>query len=77
MAEHLHNLQKISIHALREEGDFAVLVICLAVTPISIHALREEGDIWTDCNGSKVNISIHALREEGDQRPGWNSRNSF
>ena len=33
----------ISIHALREEGDLRLLY-CPAATGISIHALREEGD---------------------------------
>ena len=36
-------LQRISIHALREEGDLGVLVDD-RVQHISIHALREEGD---------------------------------
>ena len=36
---------KISIHALREEGDAADRRIRLQVFPISIHALREEGDL--------------------------------
>ena len=36
-------MEIISIHALREEGDSAV--VCPALKyPISIHALREEGD---------------------------------
>ena len=34
----------ISIHALREEGDFTACAICLLSIDISIHALREEGD---------------------------------
>ena len=34
----------MSIHALREEGDLAVLALVLVVLAISIHALREEGD---------------------------------
>ena len=34
---------KISIHALREEGD-ALGRHCPQANPISIHALREEGD---------------------------------
>ena len=36
-------LRRISIHALREEGDSSLLPV---ITPllISIHALREEGD---------------------------------
>ena len=36
--------KKISIHALREEGD-VVSALCVQVSSnISIHALREEGD---------------------------------
>ena len=35
---------KISIHALREEGDIGQTKICLPWSAISIHALREEGD---------------------------------
>ena len=34
----------ISIHALREEGDFR-LCAAFSSPPISIHALREEGDV--------------------------------
>ena len=34
----------ISIHALREEGDLAVLALLCTGGDISIHALREEGD---------------------------------
>ena len=37
------NLDKISIHALREEGD-SIRCLLLSVVSISIHALREEGD---------------------------------
>ena len=58
----------ISIHALREEGDWYVVVEPIFSAPISIHALREEGDpafILFDCIIPP--ISIHALREEGDQ----------
>ena len=43
MVRHRHN--KISIHALREEGD-VIRVGNLLVGNISIHALREEGD-WS------------------------------
>ena len=59
---------RISIHALREEGDgrkHKALVVVL----ISIHALREEGD--KSRSSSRYNgtaISIHALREEGDRQ---------
>ena len=35
---------KISIHALREEGDAAASAKTAAEAKISIHALREEGD---------------------------------
>ena len=58
--------EKISIHALREEGDLPQARFSVSVV-ISIHALREEGDpgmprpLRTVCG-----ISIHALREEGD-----------
>ena len=38
-----HLTHDISIHALREEGDNALLLIFRHVL-ISIHALREEGD---------------------------------
>ena len=34
----------ISIHALREEGDFDLLSKTVLIRVISIHALREEGD---------------------------------
>ena len=56
---------KISIHALREEGDQGTVDIAQA-TPISIHALREEGDDRCVVDDCVHNISIHALREEGD-----------
>ena len=35
---------RISIHALREEGDHQHFVVLQAGGDISIHALREEGD---------------------------------
>ena len=40
---------KISIHALREEGD-ALGRHCPQANPISIHALREEGDLNHSCH---------------------------
>ena len=40
--------RKISIHALREEGDEPRLLHHPLRQVISIHALREEGDLWTD-----------------------------
>ena len=39
----------ISIHALREEGDYNALVRRLDDLEISIHALREEGDRIGSC----------------------------
>ena len=59
---------KISIHALREEGD--EWPGCQAQAfPISIHALREEGDGKRVRHSQRRTISIHALREEGDPCP--------
>ena len=40
-----YDLQLISIHALREEGDAAGIQFFAVSDTISIHALREEGDI--------------------------------
>ena len=57
---------KISIHALREEGDDGVLLTELVEIEISIHALREEGDLLLLNVSIGQEISIHALREEGD-----------
>ena len=57
---------KISIHALREEGDRPQNLRC-SLQAISIHALREEGDPRNlIVRAPLVQISIHALREEGD-----------
>ena len=59
-------VRAISIHALREEGDFKVRVFGPQLN-ISIHALREEGDLTPDIMKIYAKrISIHALREEGD-----------
>ena len=59
----------ISIHALREEGDYNALVRRLDDLEISIHALREEGDCPVRVGDLRdIEISIHALREEGDGR---------
>ena len=57
----------ISIHALREEGDFRKKAFANDIEMISIHALREEGDQLRQAfQVQKYYISIHALREEGD-----------
>ena len=61
--------RRISIHALREEGDLALPAALRNHLVISIHALREEGDTGCASNNSPGGISIHALREEGDA--GW------
>ena len=68
---------KISIHALREEGDLFFLMGGSFLCLISIHALREEGDSFNKVHKTEMRyISIHALREEGDSRflRGWQSR---
>ena len=60
--------KNISIHALREEGDFHLNAVCCCFFPISIHALREEGDVRDYVRARACQyISIHALREEGDK----------
>ena len=57
---------RISIHALREEGDRRGEMLT-GLYRISIHALREEGDYSAGKADSSMEwISIHALREEGD-----------
>ena len=60
---------EISIHALREEGDFKAGYFAL-IHGISIHALREEGDVKEKTYADITVISIHALREEGDALSG-------
>ena len=68
--------EKISIHALRGEGDGNVTGTGFP-TVISIHALRGEGDANSSVALFDANISIHALRGEGDDDIrqnlfGWN-----
>ena len=57
--------ERISIHALRGEGDIKKHLINNKVS-ISIHALRGEGDFFNTGKNGRKNISIHALRGEGD-----------
>ena len=64
--EHTDHRPSISIHALREEGDFLSTDRLVILIPISIHALREEGDRFDPSLAHGFPISIHALREEGD-----------
>ena len=48
---------KISIHALREEGDLQLQQCPLELELISIHALREEGDVpWLLSIGRCMNF---------------------
>ena len=61
---------RISIHALREEGDDTLSTVHDAIV-ISIHALREEGDSVCQVNCTIFVISIHALREEGDSNTAY------
>ena len=61
-------MMRISIHALRGEGDAAVPHLPHHQAAISIHALRGEGDVHRAAYGHVVAISIHALRGEGDSR---------
>ena len=63
---------RISIHALREEGD-PLRFPASYLQSISIHALREEGDPLRFPASYLQSISIHALREEGDLRMLLNS----
>ena len=59
---------RISIHALREEGDHLGGGAFRKAHMISIHALREEGDHHHCYVPPRHWISIHALREEGDSK---------
>ena len=57
---------RISIHALRVEGDRRLAWLGALWKQISIHALRVEGDRGKVDVGTANAISIHALRVEGD-----------
>ena len=61
---------KISIHALRVEGDCFVVKQFAVSFKISIHALRVEGDVGVPPVHARGVISIHALRVEGDVTDG-------
>ena len=67
-------VRKISIHALRVEGDTSLRLVSM-LQHISIHALRVEGDgtyLISTITGQL--ISIHALRVEGDSKSGQSFR---
>ena len=57
----------ISIHALREEGDFGVAIAAAEHRVfLSTPSARRATNSGTD-GEALYSISIHALREEGDQ----------
>ena len=60
------SILRISIHALRGEGDSTFLNIDMMVIEIYIHALRGEGVRALERLRVSLLISIHALRGEGD-----------
>ena len=67
------NSSRISIHALRVEGDVKNLARAFNMS-ISIHALRVEGDPIVPPFVPCCFISIHALRVEGDSKYGQSFR---
>ena len=70
-------IDRISIHALREESDQHAGEF-VAEVRISIHALREESDVYSRLKEMCVPIiSIHALREESDRMLRHSRRWSF
>jgi len=58
-------VMKVSIHALRVEGDDTSTAGNGAIW-VSIHALRVEGDRLQHGASGRADVSIHALRVEGD-----------
>ena len=62
--------EQISIHALREEGDFNVCSDWQCVDLISIHALREEGDREYIMAHSTIDkfLSTPSMRRATDER---------
>ena len=59
-------LESISIHALREEGDPWAARLATTQKPfLSTPSVRRATNLDKHC-GKNVLISIHALREEGD-----------
>ena len=63
-------LFRISIHALREEGDLAAAAILIFVEFLSTPSARRATPQRL-LQGVVLVISIHALREEGDALPRW------
>ena len=56
----------ISIHALREEGDFEEFVKDIIAGEFLSTPSARRATAYTDAGFSVYYISIHALREEGD-----------
>ena len=66
---HIHGFLRglpISIHALRKESDFYIILQRTHTVNISIHALRKESDGKGSRRCVLSGISIHALRKESD-----------
>ena len=65
-----HQIRRISIHALREEGDINIPAGSYAAG-ISIHALREEGDTAaiTTADSSATFLSTPSARRATPQQP--------
>ena len=59
---------KISIHALREEGDHDGVVYKVALICISIHALREEGDVQRPAERRRTG-NFYPRPPRGGRRP--------
>ena len=62
------DLQQISIHALREEGDMGRIVLEFRDSYFYPRPPRGGRPAAVTAVGSMLVISIHALREEGDTR---------
>ena len=70
-SRHHHVAEAISIHALREEGDWLSSLLARRLR-ISIHALREEGD-WMISTSSVRTRNFYPRPPRGG-RPPWHRR---
>ena len=61
-------MEKISIHALREEGDFAALLVSVLLVHFYPRPPRGGRPKIVVQDNIRNHISIHALREEGDPK---------
>ena len=62
------NRNSISIHALREEGDAALMFSSLAFMIFLSTPSARRATLFSNEKGTETSISIHALREEGDSK---------